>query len=252
MAGFVSRLRAVLPSNLLALVVWIAVQAAANARVDHFEAPCARCHLDGKAVTAENAHRLTSSQESLCGSCHQGTVVASHPTGFPPNRPLPGEFPLDWKGEVTCSTCHAVHDEPSDEAQVAAGRGRALCLSCHPRAFFDDMADGGGSLLDSAHLAGRRHPRSSPVDAFSMQCVVCHETRLSLPGDGIRAAFTASNGTGMVNHPIGAPVDRTGLPNGMLLPDGRVSCLSCHQGYSQEHGALLESDRGLCRDCHEK
>jgi hypothetical protein len=91
--------------------------------------------------------------------------------------------------------------------------------------------------------------------------VQCHEKELSLPGHR-RVAFTASNGTGMANHPIGSLYTQGDprrelrppalLPAGMRLPEGRVSCLSCHQGYTLEHGALVEAEGGLCTSCHDK
>jgi predicted CXXCH cytochrome family protein len=83
--------------------------------------------------------------------------------------------------------------------------------------------------------------------------------RASLPGDGVRGIYRASNGTGMRNHPIGAPArTRASLrglaessEGGMLVPGGKVSCLSCHRAYTRDHGALVRKDIKLCTHCHE-
>ena len=48
---------------------------------------------------------------------------------------MPPEFPLDWKGDMTCSTCHNVH--ASDPVKLRVKRqGKALCQSCHDPDFF--------------------------------------------------------------------------------------------------------------------
>jgi predicted CXXCH cytochrome family protein len=42
------------------------------------------------------------------------------------------------------------------------------------------------------------------------------------------------------------------LPREVFLPDGKVGCVSCHAGYSREHGRLvltLDKSR-LCMSCH--
>jgi predicted CXXCH cytochrome family protein len=226
----------------------------------HFEATCARCHLAGDEVTPETARKLTMSQESLCGGCHQGAIEASHPTGIVPERTPPAAFPLDWKGEVTCSTCHEVHEGPFGGLR-GTGESRELCLSCHDEAFFSAMPEAGESLMRSGHLDARaRHPQQT-FDAYSQRCIECHEAEASAPGSA-RVAFNGANGTGMPNHPIGS-IYRPGrvgsdlrpqdtLPADVLLPDGKVSCLSCHQGYSRQHGEPVRSDLGLCRHCHNK
>ncbi len=244
--------------------------AAPNVSLDsHFGASCATCHLAGAAVTAKDAGRLRATQERMCGACHQGAVKASHPTGFVPNRALPAHMPVDWKGEMTCSTCHEVHGtggRSGRAGQAALGEFAdegELCAACHPRSFFARMADRGESLLRSAHLDARARLPVQEIDGYSQRCLDCHTDRLSLRGEAIRAAFTASNGTGMVNHPIGmrythADLERdlrspAALPAAILLPGGQVSCLSCHNGYSARHGALVtERSTELCLACHDK
>ena len=38
----------------------------------------------------------------------------------------------------------------------------------------------------------------------------------------------------------------------LLLPGGKVSCVSCHRPYSQRHGALVAQEPDLCFHCHDK
>ncbi len=198
-------------------------------------------------------------QEEACGGCHRGAVEASHPTGFVPERPLPPEFALDTRGRMTCGTCHDPHGGTDTMARAAA-RGGEFCQNCHTAAFFAEMRDGGLSLLGSAHLDARAEQEPNSLDPYSMACAGCHETNVSLPGDAIVPA--GFNGFDMSNHPIGSSYAEAAargrlhpaasLPAGMLLPGGKVSCVSCHRGYSRAHGALVRRNGRLCLDCHDK
>ena len=102
-------------------------------------ADCRSCHLATE-VTKENAHQLVNSQERLCVNCHANALQVSHPSGFPPSRSLPETYPLDWKGDVTCSTCHEIH---GDQHGLMRGKqsGREFCISCHSESFFTEMVD---------------------------------------------------------------------------------------------------------------
>jgi hypothetical protein len=63
------------------------------------------------------------------------------------------------------------------------------------------------------------------------------------------------------NHPIGADYSRfstlrgynpaSSLARDILLPEGRVSCLSCHEAYSRQHGKVVQAGT-LCTQCHNK
>lgn len=254
---------------LLGLLVGLAASVAVPDRVEagrdaHAGLECRTCHLDGDATTAETGHRLAASQLALCGRCHQGAVEASHPSGFTPARALPADFPLDWKGQMTCSTCHDLHGPAEGRrggVRMAPGAPNQ-CASCHGRKILTDQALSNRPLLAPGHIAVQADKGRSGLDPYSARCVDCHEDELSLPGEPRIMAFTATNGTGMTNHPIGSTYRQADLardlrppatlPAQVLLPDGRVSCLSCHRGYSFEHGALIESERGLCRQCHDK
>lgn len=247
------------------IVLNLLADTAVRAQSSHLELACQDCHamtasLQPGSEMARFARTLRESQERLCGRCHKGAVEASHPSGFTPARALPSEFPLDWRGKMTCSTCHDFHGGQTKKRPLAAD-DKDLCLSCHEAGFFDDMPDGGRTIARSGHLDARVERPTTSMDAYSAYCAECHETYVSLPNDGIRAAYTANNGTGMMNHPIGSIYGSvTGrsrfrpaaaLPKDILLPGGRVSCLSCHDGYSRDHGAIVPSGEQLCVSCHD-
>jgi len=227
----------------------------------HPNLECAGCHLAGQGTTRLNASQLTTSQEALCGQCHRGALELSHPSGFRPNRKLPASYPLDWKGDMTCSSCHNIHE---GKAGLIRGdkTGKAMCLSCHQNSFFVEMADRGISLQRIGHLSAKTSQLKRELDAYSVQCLDCHMGN----GDGPRINVDTRGvmrHSGGVNHPIGSNYEkasRTGLykaysqlRNGINLPGGKVSCVSCHVGYSKKHGALVMSNKGsaLCLECHD-
>ncbi len=221
---------------------------------------CRDCHLAQGAIDPDNAQLLVASQEVLCGSCHQNALTASHPTGIKPAASIPAVFPLDWKGDMTCSTCHRVHDDNPVKLRVQQA-GRELCESCHAPEFFAQMKDGGSSIMNFGHLDARASLAGN-MDNFSVQCMACHEL---LAGDlQVRVSGRVMRHDGnRVNHPVGMryadsvsfggyrPVAR--LQRAIQLPDGKVSCISCHQGYSERHGGLVvdNAEDRLCFSCHD-
>lgn len=222
---------------------------------------CASCHLAGSHVSAENAAMLLASQEVLCGKCHPKAIQISHPSGFTPKSKPSAAYPLDWKGDLTCSTCHNIH---SSEHGLIRGtqRGKALCLSCHDAKFFEKMRDGGISTL-AGHL-GSGSFDVSLLDAYSTDCLSCHENN----GNVKIATSVDKNGIvrhagSSTTHPIGASYNDAANSGGyrpmqmiskkIMFPNGKLSCVSCHQGYAKEHGKLVISNAGsaLCFECHD-
>jgi predicted CXXCH cytochrome family protein len=222
---------------------------------------CGSCHLATE-VTKQNAHQLLNSQERLCLDCHPNALQVSHPSGFVPTRNLPEIYPLDWKGDVTCSTCHEIH---GSEHGLLRGKqtGRGFCMSCHDEGFFNSMADKGASIQLTGHIAAAEIPENLDLDPFSMQCLSCHSEGSEGPISRIDARGIVRHGSGSGNHPIGMSYGETRgiglyrkiseLPPGILLPEGKMACVSCHVGYSKQHGALvLSTDRSaLCMGCHD-
>lgn len=224
--------------------------------------PCEGCHLAGKAVTPEQAHLLIASQEKLCASCHPKATQVSHPSGFTPRSKLPADYPLDWKGDLTCSTCHDVHGK-TPGLMRGTWRGRELCLACHDARFFERMKDQGTSMMVSGHLAAGVIAITAGLDTYSIQCMECHESKGDSNAPSIDRNMVVRHDTGGVNHPIAvsyAEAARGGgyrpielLSKRILLPNGRLSCVSCHDGYNSNHGKLVTLTAGsaLCFECHD-
>jgi hypothetical protein len=123
------------------------------------------------------------------------------------------------------------------------------------------MLDGGDSISESGHLASLS---SGHIDAdiYSNRCADCHEESVSTQTGGMAPPGTPAEFGGLPNHLIGVEYafaaakggyrPAAALPDEMLLPDGKTSCLSCHLGYSAEHGKLTRAGVMLCNDCHIK
>ncbi len=226
---------------------------------------CGACHLGGSNVDQAQASKLVASQELLCLRCHQRAVEVSHPSGFAPRRTVPAEYPLDWKGDLTCSTCHLAHGR---EPGLMRGKKRAkeFCLACHDQAFFSRMKDAGTSLVISGHLDIGRGRATMDIDSHSLHCLGCHVGSHLVGG----AVSVSRNGilrhsSGSAPHPIGRSYRDASRKGGyhpehqlaqkkIMLSDGKISCVSCHEAYKKDHGRLVASlDRsGLCLPCHAK
>lgn len=250
-------------AGLLLSAVWVLASATFQGSGVHpRSAACADCHLAGAETTPENAHQLVASQEKLCVECHPKALETSHPTGMPPTGPVPPEYPLDWKGDVTCSTCHQIHG--GTPMLIRGGStGRELCLACHEQTFFTRMSDRGTSIQRRGHLSMSRGDVNSLLDGLSRECMSCHEDNGDAGLVSINRRGVLLHGGGGANHPIGsdyAKAARSGsfrsinqLNKAIFLPEGKMACVSCHVAYSKEHGGLVISNRGsrLCMECHD-
>ncbi|MBY0577358.1 MAG: cytochrome c3 family protein [Gallionellaceae bacterium] len=252
---------------LAALASVVGLNAALNPAQKHMSGQaCPSCHLPGNEVNKENAHLLVAPQEKLCAeACHTNSVQISHPSGIHPALAVPSAYPLDWKGDMTCSTCHNVHGNTPGLMRGSA-RGRNLCLSCHDRGFFDKMADQGMSMISSGHMSSATAKidlSGLDVDPFTVQCMGCHGDYTDKLGTTIDSKQVLRHADKSVSHPIGQRYSasfmkgryrpESSVNQKLFLPDGRLSCVSCHQGYTKEHGKLRMSNRGsaLCFECHD-
>lgn len=225
---------------------------------------CERCHLGGADTTPDNASLLYGSLEQLCVACHGGAVEESHPSGLRPSMKVPDHFPLDWKGDLTCSSCHRIHALVHGQLRADL-RGTAFCTQCHGRDFFEQMADGGSSLVLSGHIDANTAPAAQISDTYSIQCMTCHDDKSDTvdPKIGIDASNIARHRSGSMNHPVGVDYIKAAvfggyrslsqLPAQIVLPGGQISCISCHQGYSAQHGEVVVPQLGsnLCFQCHD-
>ena len=220
---------------------------------------CAGCHMADVETTAGNASMLIASQEQLCGQCHANALKMSHPSGLTPplSYIFPADYPRDWKGDLTCSTCHEVHSDLPGKLRGTL-LGRDMCLACHGQAFFDAMLDAGESVMLSGHLGMPDSQNWQTLDSYSVQCMECHSNRGDVQVD---TNFVVRHGS--QNHPVGrnyaeaelyggyTPASR--LPKTIQLPNGMVSCVSCHETFTKNHGKVITSGNttSLCFECHD-
>lgn len=228
---------------------------------------CDTCHLNMPEKTGGGRKMLFTSDFSfMCSRCHPGAKALSHPVDMPAGRRLPASFPLDWKGHMTCVTCHLFHDNADISFLRMGERGKDFCLMCHDMEFFRNMRDR-GEALSGAHLEARSATpkRFEFVDQVSIACLSCHDGTVSI--DVIKSASASgfvSHGKG-ASHPIGTDYGKVAqldmsyyppaqLPSEIHLPDGKLGCTSCHAPYKEKHGSLVMKNRRsrLCLSCHKK
>jgi predicted CXXCH cytochrome family protein len=205
----------------------------------------------------------------LCLTCHGDVKEASHPVEMTPSMNVPGEFPLDWKGEMTCVTCHTIHRRGYDPSHLrSAVLGEAFCKRCHTSLY--DGADMHKTVVETAHVGGRYSVGdvTRVIDALSMKCLVCHDATLASGGDVESVGmgkFRHRTNIGL-SHPIGVSHVEArrkyqgayrrveDLPPEIKLFNGTVGCGSCHNPFSVGHSELVMSNEesALCFACHVK
>ncbi|WP_206486309.1 cytochrome c3 family protein [Thalassotalea sp. G2M2-11] len=224
---------------------------------------CQSCHLASNEITPKNAYMLLNSQEVLCASCHPNAIKASHPSGFSPNRELPDIYQLNWENKLTCSTCHDIHSDKQG-LMVTNRKGKAFCHDCHQASFFDNMKDLGTSLFISGHTVAQNEPFGEKIDSFSAKCIECHSNESGNLAITLTNNNSISHSNGRVSHPIGRDYNEAAKYGGyrpiksidkrINLPEGKVSCISCHKAYAKVHGEGVfagASQYKLCNSCHD-
>lgn len=208
-----------------------------------------------------------------------GPGMANHPVGVVPSRNIriPEDWPVDVDGSITCGTCHyAFPSLAAGDPLLRGSNGRRIeptqfCARCHTSASPDQAGGMHWIAVGAAHIKSKGEYAgqfSGGVDVESKRCLSCH--------DGINAS-EASSGAAThgsfgsfanerLNHPIGIPYPTyqppgngtkyrpaSLLPREIRLPDGMVSCVSCHNLYARDKHLLTVpiKDSALCLTCHE-
>ena len=209
-----------------------------------------------------------------------GPGAVNHPVNVVPSAAIrvPSDWPVAPDGSITCTTCHQTLPALNGTAEVrlrgsASGRpsSPAFCANCHGHT--------SGRSATSMHWSamGRAHVKSEPgrsigggsMDRQSLQCLSCH--------DGVSATETHGGvawsgfGAGMMgdrqgSHSVGTAYGQKGLsrrgvalkpantlPPEVRLPEGKVSCVSCHNLFerSENHLSVPIERSALCFSCHE-
>lgn len=230
--------------------------------------------------SASTAGAQSGSGTGLATPTYQGPGVSNHPVGIVPSEAVlvPAGWPLAEDGSITCLTCHKAAPGSPDAPRPALRDFDAresdpaeFCANCHAHDGPRSTATMHWLAAGVAHVSNIR-PRSTPTggsfDGRTRQCLTCH--------DGLSAPESLNDtpwnrGRGPIgdqqrNHPIG--VSYTGrtptgssvalraaslLPGHVQLPDGKVSCVSCHDLYAKgKHLLTVPAERSqLCLTCHD-
>ncbi|GAB4170157.1 MAG: hypothetical protein Tsb0017_26160 [Geothermobacteraceae bacterium] len=232
---------------------------------------CDMCHLNRPGEGGRNL--FISDIDYLCNGCHQVAAGSSHPVGMKPSMAIPDAFRLNWRGQLTCATCHDPHAEDmADNPYMlrSTERGRTFCESCHADALA--MLTTPHRTAGAAHNVSKRTVDRSrladSLDPISFECLQCHDGSI---GPDAGYDFDAGSPLSLSmrhrqrSHPIGidyrekALRDRElrppeQLPRQISLIDGKIGCTSCHNIYSNlpDMVAMTQRDSDLCRACHLK
>ncbi len=230
------------------------------------------------------AGMLRAGEPETCVRCHVDDMRGGHTLLVRPVQArVPLSWPLDAGGRVTCLTCHTGCGASDTQGPRGSGllRGQELaldfCANCHGAAPNVPLASprGSGALpgnrtdhsrwIAVAHPAARARRTDQEVDAVSRMCFACHDDTLAALAE-VRCGQGLRRGRAGNLHPIGVPYPRDSSPNGesaykpyetllprMVLPHGRLACLSCHDLFAREEHLLVMSnyESRLCTSCHD-
>ena len=220
------------------------------------EDECFKCHLSlsgSKKVFIKDI-------DKLCEECHKDMGL-SHPSGIRPSMALPAVFPVDWRGRVTCTTCHDIHKKDAKGDLLLRGgnkAGRVFCFLCHK----DTIGKHAGSNQPAHSGSGFEViDWKNPVDDLSLECLTCHDSSIAVSKEIGMGAWSHRTGG---EHPIGIAYMEAYRKGGFNHPStfkkyiklygGKVGCGSCHNMYSKEKYDLAIDNKGsaLCMACHIK
>ncbi len=211
---------------------------------------CQTCH---EPHGARNPWMLVLPPSKLCVACHeQKGPEAAPPAGAPVHRighTYPGFEPpasllkekatFGPKGELSCLSCHRLHDASGAKPLlIRKNEDSSLCLECHPqeKAVLGSPHDLRTSSPETVNADGEQASVSGPCGAchrihgwarnvpdtgrpHSSGCMECHQT--GGPGSIQRPYIEG--------HPVGVPA-----PEGVSIPwpvdeeTNTIGCLTCH------------------------
>ena len=188
----------------------------------------------------------------------------------------PAAKPAEYIGEARCIECHGQENKHFSETLHAkvfrlnpkSDGQRQGCEACH-----GPGSNHARNALDKTALIGFTRRWGTPVDVQNAQCLTCHEggTRMHWPG----SRHEKSNlGCADCHNPM-QKVSDTSLQarqsisetcfqchkqqraefrrrSHMPLPEGKMSCVDCHNPHGSSTRALLNADsvNDVCYTCH--
>lgn len=217
---------------------------------------------------------------AFTGALAAGPGIANHPVGIIPSDAvaIPSDWPLDDRGAVMCLTCHTEIPESTRDSEPRLRESgpegiepTEFCARCHGQPLKRKAESLHWLAVGVAHVSQDQRTELSgntPLDARTRACLSCHDGAI---------ASESKNGTPWNrpqmylgdkrrNHPVGiayndvsrpkdlSPLRPAGLlPPNVELPQGRVTCVSCHNLYSRTRYRLTVPIHGseLCLTCHD-
>ncbi len=238
------------------------------------------------AAGARFESRTSVSRRSLADTLRYGPGIANHPVHVVPSAAvrIPESWPLAPDGSITCSTCHERLPELADgsdpylrlaqdwnPAPAGSHGSQPFCANCHA-ANTPQGSSMHWTAVGSAHIKPDSERSggvgSGHLDAESRRCLACHD---GVTAHDTRHTTAGRRGSGYIgdsrrSHPVGVgypshtprnysvpfrPVAL--LPARVRLPEGRVSCVSCHDlyGTGTHHLSVPIEGSALCFTCHQ-
>jgi DmsE family decaheme c-type cytochrome len=149
-----------------------------------------------------------------CLTCHEKANQASFMSSMHARR------------NVSCTTCHGIHDFKSAKAQLKTAADIDTCFSCHKseraksmRTSHHPLREGKMGCVSCHNPHDGTNPKMLSADSINEKCYQCH---------------TEKRGPFLYEH---APV--------------REECVNCHDPHGSNHERLLVAKQPyLCQRCH--
>lgn len=202
--------------------VWSFVNQARNPEATEFD------NVMNASVMREVNHSVYKSEEK-CSQCHP-RLFPSHVLAKPLR--MSAYLNLDVEGKMGCITCHKCS---SNKCELRRNKTE-LCMICH------DCEQGMSCILGVAHL-GNSH---NNIDIDARTCLACH--------DGVIGPAKNAKGL-MINKHYRIKDGFRDISNtGIMIVNGIITCVSCHNPYKSKGKRLVISYEGnrLCVTCHKK
>ena len=219
---------------------------------------------------------------TVCWGQAMAVKVSEQPAVQPPAQQTvqvvvnPAAKPAEYIGEARCIECHGQENKHFSETLHAkvfrlnpkTDGQRQGCEACH-----GPGSNHARNALDKTALIGFTRRWGTPVDVQNAQCLTCHEggTRMHWPGsrheksnlgcadchnpmqkvsdNSLQARQSISETCFQCHKQQRAEFRRR---SHMPLPEGKMSCVDCHNPHGSSTRSLLNADsvNDVCYTCH--